>query len=90
MEQKWWEVLSEYVLEKLEEYCPNYKEMEKPNLDIRWRLEDWSTEEAIKDGRMTLEQPKLSKEEIDEMMKKQMKYYNKYGNFRMPDDWNGE
>lgn len=67
IDKKWWEVLSNYQLEKLKEYCPNYKEMESPNLDIRWRLEDWSMEKAIQNG--TLFTGFKNQEEVFEYIK---------------------
>lgn len=89
-DKKWWEYLEQYEIEKLEEYYPNYKKLKRPNLDIRWKLDEWSMENAVQEDRMTLEQPKLTKEEIREILRKQKLYYQKYGNYRMPDDWNGE
>lgn len=88
MDKKWWEYYEPYLIEKLEKEYPDYKSLERPTLDIRWRIDDWSLEKAIEDG---IHKEKIyTDEEFDEIAKRQNLYYKKYGNWRMPDDWNGE
>ena len=86
--KKWWELLKPSILKRLEEYRPDYKELKLPDLDIRWRIDDWDMEEAEAAGKLKPER-EYTDEEIDDIMRRQALYHKKYGNFRMPDDWNG-
>lgn len=88
MDKKWWEYYEPYLIERLEKEYPDYKSLERPTLDIRWRIDDWSLEKAIEDG--THKEKTYTEEEFKEMARRQNLYYKKYGNWRMPDDWNGE
>lgn len=90
MKKKWWEYYEPYLIERLEKEYPDYKSLERPTLDIRWRIDDWSLEKAIEDGRYKIDDKEYTEEEINELMKKQALYYKKYGHYGMPDDWNGE
>lgn len=90
MDKNWWEYYEPYLIEKIEQKYPDYKSLKRPTLDIRWDVDGWSLEKAMEDGTYKVDDKKYTKEEIDEIMEKQELYHKKYGNWRMPDDWNGE
>ncbi len=89
-EEHWWSYLEPYLLKKLEEYRPDYKTLSRPDLDIRWRLEEWEMDEMVKYGKIDLNAKKYTKEELEEHLRLKRLWHKQHGNWRMPDDWDGK
>ncbi len=82
----WWKNLLPYTFEKLKTNYPDYKKLKAPTLDIRWRLDEWNMEAVGYNP----QQKKYTNEEVDEIMKKQDLFFEKYGHWRRPEDWDGK